>query len=86
MDAIPYTNLRANLAGQMDRVCEDHAPLIVTRKASASVVMISLDDYEALEETSYLLRSPRSARRLLESIAELETAGGVADDSIMTTW
>ena len=77
MDAIAYTNLRADLAGQMDRVCEDHAPLIVTRKASASVVMISLDDYEALEETSYLLRSPKSARRLLESIAELETVGGI---------
>lgn len=76
MDAIPYTTLRANLAGQIDRVCEDHAPIIVTRKASASVVMISLEDYEALEETSYLLRSPRNARRLLESLLELESGGG----------
>lgn len=78
MDAIPYTTLRANLAGQMDRVCEDHVPIIVTRQASSSVVMISLDDYEALEETSYLLRSPKNARRLLESIAELEAGGGTA--------
>jgi antitoxin YefM len=61
----------------MDRVCEDHAPIIVTRKASSSVVMISLDDYEALEETAYLLRSPKSARRLLESICDLESGGGV---------
>jgi antitoxin YefM len=76
MDAIPYTTLRANLAKQMDQVCDDHAPIIVTRKASASVVMISLDDYEALEETSYLLRSPKGARRLLESIVELEAGGG----------
>jgi len=76
VDAIPYTRLRANLAGEMDRVCEDHAPVIVTRKASSSVVMISLDDYEALEETSYLLRSPKNARRLLESIAELEAGHG----------
>ena len=76
MDAIPYTRLRSNLASEMDRVCEDHAPIIVTRKASSSVVMISLDDYEALEETAYLLRSPKNARRLLEAIAELE-AGGV---------
>lgn len=80
MDAIPYTTLRANLAGQMDRVCDDHAPLIVTRKSSASVVMISLEDYEALEETSYLLRSPKSARRLLEAIAELEAGGGSERD------
>ena len=78
MNAIPYTTLRANLAQEMDRVCEDHAPIVVTRKASASVVMISLDDVEALEETSYLLRSPKSARRLLESIAELESGGGTA--------
>lgn len=76
MDAIPYTRLRGNLAREMDRVCEDHTPVIVTRKASSSVVMISLDDYESLEETSYLLRSPKSARRLLESIAELDGGGG----------
>lgn len=76
MDAIPYTTLRANLAGQMDRVCEDHTPLIVTRKGSDSVVMMSLEDYEALEETSYLLRSPENARRLLASIARLESGYG----------
>ena len=80
MNAIPYTRLRANLACEMDRVCEDHAPIIVTRQASSSVVMISLDDYEALEETSYLLRSPRNARRLLESIEELEAGRGIERD------
>jgi antitoxin YefM len=78
MDAIPYSRLRSNLASEMDRVCADHAPIIVTRKASSSVVMMSLDDYEALEETAYLLRSPKNARRLLEAIAELEAGGGTA--------
>ena len=76
MEAIPYTKLRSNLAREMDRVCEDHEPILVTRKASAPVVMMSLDDYEALEETSYLLRAPKNARRLLESIAELEAGEG----------
>ncbi len=76
MDAIAYTTLRANLAEQMDRVCEDHTPIIVTRKSRASVVMISLEDYEALEETSHLLRSHRNAQRLLESILELESGAG----------
>ena len=76
MDAIPYTRLRSNLAKTMDRVCDDHVPIIITRKTSRSVVMISLDDYEALEETAYLLRSPENARRLLESIAELGRGGG----------
>lgn len=80
MDAIAYTTLRASLAEQMDRVCEDHAPLIVTRKSRASVVMISLADFEALEETAYLLRGPKNARRLLESIAELEAGGGTEQE------
>jgi len=80
VNAIPYTRLRSNLASEMDRVCQDHAPIIVTRRASASVVMISLDDYEALEETSYLLRSPKNARRLLESIEALEAGRGTERD------
>lgn len=76
MDAITYTAARANLARTMDRVCDDHEPIIITRNSDQSVVMLSLDDYSALEETAYLLRSPANARRLLESIAELEQGGG----------
>ncbi|MEW8028693.1 MAG: type II toxin-antitoxin system prevent-host-death family antitoxin [Candidatus Thiodiazotropha sp.] len=76
MDAIAYSIARAKLASTMNQVCEDHAPVIITRKGAGSVVMISLDDYQALEETAYLLRSPKNARRLLESIAELESGGG----------
>ncbi|MED5492123.1 type II toxin-antitoxin system prevent-host-death family antitoxin [Halopseudomonas pachastrellae] len=76
MDAISYTAARTNLAKTMDQVCEDHAPIIITRSKSQSVVMMSLEDYEALQETAYLLRSPRNARRLLDSIAELEQGEG----------
>ena len=76
MDAITYTAARANLAGTMDRVCNDHEPIIITRNTQQAVVMISLDDFKALEETSYLLRSPKNARRLLESIATLDAGHG----------
>ena len=76
MATITYSEARSKLAETMEKVCDDHAPIIITRKNSRSVVMISLDDYEALEETSYLLRSPRNARRLLESIAELASGRG----------
>ena len=76
MDAISSTAARTNLAKTMDQVCEDHAPIIITRSKSQSVVMMSLEDYEALQETAYLLRSPRNARRLLDSIAELEQGEG----------
>ena len=76
MDAISYTKARANLAGTMQQVCEDHGPVVITRGKSPSVVMISLDDFEALQETAYLLRAPKNAKRLLESVAELEQGGG----------
>jgi antitoxin YefM len=76
MDAITYTKVRENLAKTMDRVCDDHSPVIITRKNQRSVVIMSLEDYRALEETAYLLRSPKNARRLLESVAELESGGG----------
>lgn len=77
MDAISYTAARANLAKTMEKVCNDHAPVIITRKSNTPVVMMSLEDYEAMEETTYLLRSPANARNLLESIAELEAGQGV---------
>ena len=75
MDAITYSTARAKLADTMDRVCEDHEP-IITRSGRQAVVMMSLDDFKALEETSYLLRSPKNAQRLLESIAALESGKG----------
>ncbi|KAF0279277.1 prevent-host-death family protein [Spiribacter roseus] len=56
----------------MDQVCEDHSPVTITRSRASSVVMMSLEDYESLQETAWLLRSPANARRLLESVAELE--------------
>ena len=77
MDAITYTHARGHLAETMEKVCDDHAPVIITRQHQRSVVMISSEDYQALEETAYLLRSPKNARRLLESIAELESGGGM---------
>jgi len=76
MDAITYTHARSHLAKTMEQVCDNHTPVIITRKNQRSVVMISLEDYQALEETAYLLRSPKNARRLLESVAELEAGGG----------
>ena len=82
MDAISYTAARANLAKTMEKVCNDHTPIIITRKREAAVVMLSLDDYQALEETAYLLRAPANARRLLESIAELEAGKGMERELI----
>ena len=82
MDAITYSTARAKLADTMNRVCADHEAIIITRNGQQAVVMMSLDDFKAMEETSYLLRSPKNARRLLESIASLE--GGKGKDRSLT--
>jgi antitoxin YefM len=76
MDAIAYSKARASLAQTMLRVCENHEPIIVTRQRAESVVLISLEDFQALEETAYLLRSKVNARRLMASVEELEAGQG----------
>ncbi len=78
MDTVAYSTLRENLAGIMEQVCRDHAPIMVTRRQADPVVMMSLADYHSLEETLYLLRSPHNARNLLESIAQAEAADVVS--------
>jgi antitoxin YefM len=78
MDAITYSSARANLATTMNRVCEDHEAIIITRNSEQSVVMLSLEDYQALEETAYLLRNPANAKRLLAAAAQLSSGNGVA--------
>ena len=82
MDAITYTAVRANLASTMNRVCNDHEALIITRNKEQSVVMLSLEDYKALEETAYLLRTPANARRLLSAISQLNAGKGVERELI----
>lgn len=77
MNAITYTAARENLASTMDRVCMDHDPVIITRNRDQAVVMLSLDDYESLQETAYLLRSPANAKRLLNSIESLDSGKGL---------
>ena len=77
MDAVTYSSARANLASTMNRVCEDHEALIITRNGEQSVVMLSLEDYNALEETAYLLRNPTNAKRLLSAIGQLNAGKGM---------
>lgn len=76
MDAKTYTTVRANFASAMDRVCDNHEALIITRGEQA-VVMLSLEDYNALEETAYLLRTPANAKRLMSAATQLGAGQGV---------
>ena len=77
MRAISYTAARKNLATTIKKVCDDHDPIIVTRKNEDAVIIISLEDYEALQETAYLTQSPKNVKRLLESIEQLESGKGI---------
>ena len=76
MDTISYSHTRQRLAEIMDRVNDDHAPVLITRQNGRAVVMMSLDEYNALEETAYLLRSPKSAKRLMTAVEQLRRQGG----------
>jgi len=66
MDAISYTAARANLAKTMEKVCNDHDAVIITRKRESPVVMISLEDYQAMEETAYLFIAFTDQPRLIK--------------------
>ncbi len=72
MDAITYTEAEKNLTSIMNRVCDDHAPIIITRQSESPVVMMSLEDYSAMEETMYLLKSPANAQRLYKALEKLK--------------
>ncbi len=77
MQTTSYTELRKNLAALIDRVNADHEPVIITRdRGKPSAVLMSLEDFASYEETRYLLRSPRNADRLLDSVAELDAGKG----------
>lgn len=78
MRTTSYSELRKNLAAELDKVNDDHEPVIITRgKGKPEAVLISLEDFAGYEETNYLLRSPENAKRLLQSIEELEKGLGV---------
>ena len=76
MEAITYTEARNHLSETLERVAENHEPVIITRRGRQAVVMLSLEDYNALQETAYLLRNPTNAQRLLSAMGQLNAGQG----------
>ena len=72
MNILTFSEARAGLKAVMDDVCTDHSPTVITRQNGEAVVMLSLADYNSIEETLYLLGSPKNASRLMESLAQLK--------------
>lgn len=76
MKTMSYSESHANYAETLDSVVNDREEVVITRAGHEPVVIVSLDDYESLKETAYLLRSPENARRLINAIESLESGGG----------
>jgi antitoxin YefM len=76
MDAVSYTAVRNNLAKMLDKVNDDHDPVLITRQRGKPAVLMSLEDFNAYEETAYLLSSPRNAARLRRAIRALDAGKG----------
>ena len=80
-ESITYSDLRDNLKSTLDKVCQDHLPLMVRRQRGSDVVILSKEDYEALDETAYLLRSPKNVEHLTKAIDDIERGNGVSFNS-----
>ena len=82
MDVITYSNFRKNLSDSLDKVTEDRSPILITRQSGEPAVLISLKDFNAYEETAYLLSNPRNAERLRKSLASAKAQHTVQKDLI----
>lgn len=82
MQAISYSAFRSHLASTLDKVNEDHKPILITRQNGKPAVVISLEDFQSYEETAYLMASPKNARRLNESIKQIESSKAIQHELI----
>ncbi|ARU56760.1 MAG: type II toxin-antitoxin system prevent-host-death family antitoxin [Pseudomonadales bacterium] len=82
MDTLSYSAFRSHLASTLDKVNDDHKPILITRQNGKPAVVMSLEDFQAYEETAYLMASPKNAERLNKAIAEIE-AGRVVNKELI---
>ncbi|MFD0708407.1 type II toxin-antitoxin system prevent-host-death family antitoxin [Photorhabdus luminescens] len=82
MDTISYSAFRTHLASTLDKVNDDHKPILITRQNGKPAVVLSLEDFQAYEETAYLMASPKNAARLSQAIAEVE-AGRIIEKGLL---
>lgn len=82
MQAITYSEARHDLKNVMDEACSNHEPVLITRRRGESVVLLSLEDYESIMESEYLLSSPANAARLMQSLEESRTGKRTPMDAL----
>jgi antitoxin YefM len=72
MKTLTYSAIRSNLAKAIEEVTQDHAPILITRQKGAAAVLVSLEDFESWQETTYLMRNPANAAHLRRGIAQVK--------------
>lgn len=77
MKILKYSEVRQNITATMNETVNDRIPILITRQKGTACVLLSLDEYQSPEETAYLMRSPNNARRLMDSIDELNAGKGL---------
>ncbi len=82
MQALTYSEARHDLKNVMDEACRNHEPVLITRRKGESVVLLSLEDYESLMESEYLLSSPANAARLMQSLEEARSGKRTPMDAL----
>jgi len=82
MQAMSYSSFRSQLASTLDKVNEDHKPVMITRQNGKPAVIISLEDFQSYEETAYLMASPKNAYRLNEAIEQIESGKAVQHEIV----
>lgn len=82
MQAISYSEARHDLKNVMDNACSNHEPILITRRKGESVVLVSLEDYESIMESEYLLSSPVNASRLMQSLQEARSGKRTPMDAL----
>lgn len=82
METMSYSAFRTQLASTLDKVNDDHKPVLITRQNGKPAVVVSLEDFQAYEETAYLMASPKNASRLNQAIAEVE-AGKTVEKGLL---
>ncbi|MBT3347594.1 MAG: type II toxin-antitoxin system prevent-host-death family antitoxin [Thiotrichales bacterium] len=82
MEAITYSSLRSNLASVLDQVNDDHTPMMITRRNGKPAVVMSLEDFNAYDETAYLMASPRNSARINRAISDIEAGKSITHELI----
>lgn len=82
MRTISYSEARQNLSATMRQTAEDRTPILITRQNGEACVLMSLEEYNSLEETAWLMQSPANAKRLMDAVEELKSGKGIERDLI----